>query len=164
VLNAVLATHETVVRPSLTSTFEQSAAATISHLLRHVALRIEVEGQILTDDIADARKLLVEVRSYLEALDDAGAARQRTRITEGLERQFRAAGVYPALASLAEEAGSLRQTITTALEYLQSIRPAHGDDAAYRHIRDKIRGYIVEQLRRESELIEPAFADKGPRR
>ena len=164
VLRAILQTHEEVIRPALATTLERSASATISHLLRHVALRIEVEGQLLADDIATARKTLAAVSDYLAALGGGEADARRRAIGELLDRRFRPADVYPTLTSMAEEAGAFRQAVSDSLGYLQGIRSAQAHDPRYQAIRDTVRSYVIEQIRREGELIEPAFAGQGPRR
>jgi hypothetical protein len=159
VLRTIETTFETVIVPSLTGTTEQSAAATIGHLLRHVRLRIAREGQVLFDDIAAARALLGDVRDYLAGIGESVAA-----LDAVLTRRALAPGIYPSLALVADEAGGLRRALTAALERLQALRAAHGETPAYQALRAAIRSYLGTQLIRENELIEPAFAGLGPRR
>jgi hypothetical protein len=159
VLRTVETTFETVIVPTLTGTTEQSAAATISHMLRHVRLRIAREGQVLYDDIAALRALLGDIRAYLADIGEPVAA-----LEASLARRDLAPGTYPTLAMVAEEAGALRRALTTALERLQALRADQGKTPAYQALRAAIRSYLGTQLILESELIEPAFSGRGPRR
>jgi hydrogenase maturation factor HypF (carbamoyltransferase family) len=67
-LRCVERTLETVIVPKLNGLGERSAAATMGHMLRYVALRIEKEGQILADEIEVLRPLLSQVDAHLASL------------------------------------------------------------------------------------------------
>ncbi len=160
-LRTIEGTFETVIRPTLTGTTERSAAATISHLLRLARHRLAGEGQALYDDIAALRALLANLRAYLESLGEAAAA---AALAAALAPAQLPPGQYPALSQLGQQASGLRAALESALVRLQALRPAHGESAAYQQARAAIRAYMAEQLRREGELIEPAFWGQGPRR
>lgn len=150
-----------VVEPAASSVAARSALATIGHLLRHVALRIEDEGQLLTDDIAALQGLLAQLRDYMEA---AGDAPQAMAIADALDRSAPMAGRYPSLTLMAERAAILRQSVQNALAHLQDQRAERGKDKAYCAARALIRAYLTRQIEAEATLIHPAFEDKGPRR
>jgi hypothetical protein len=150
---------------------EKSALATARALIRHAALRIESEGQILAEDIRALRELLPSIAAYLQLLGSReplirGAHEARTlasRIVRTLAVP-RPAGSYPTLSSLAEEAGELRGSVYESLDLLQGLREALHDEPAYVETRNRIRTYCARQIEAESALIEPAFAGSGPRR
>src|SRR3546814_6056822 len=60
IFKTIDATIEAKVIPALGDLDGRSAITTVRHLLRLVRVRIEEEGQILTDDIAELRKLRSE--------------------------------------------------------------------------------------------------------
>lgn len=150
-----------IVEPAVTTTAARSALATIGHLLRHVALRIENEGQVLDDDIASLLPLLDHLSAYLDAAGDQTQARA---VAAAIRRAEPPADRYPSLAIMAERAGILRQAVQDGLQHLQQKRPERGQDADYLAVRAAIRDYLAQQLRGEAQLIHPAFEDKGPRR
>lgn len=160
ILKTVDAAIEAKVIPSLKDLDGRSAVATIRHLLRLVRVRIEEEGQILTDDVAALRKLLPIVAAYLNSVDEAEAE----RVEAALEAATPKAGGYPSLDRLAAEAGQLREAVYQALKRLQAMRDSHGNESGYRATRAAIRDYIVWQNEQERKLIAPAFYGQGPRR
>lgn len=159
----VLATIEhtlaTVVMPDAGSTAARSALATTGHLLRHVQLRIEFEGQLLLDDIAALRPLLADLQAWLEERDEGIAG-----ISAALDKVWRAQGAYPTLSSLADEAGALRHALTDALERMIALRDENRDDPAYLALRERVRSYLAAQIQSETAIIDPAFEGKGARR
>ncbi|MEO0030460.1 MAG: hypothetical protein RIS94_218 [Pseudomonadota bacterium] len=161
ILRTIETTLVDVVEPAVGSTTARSALATIGHLLRHVALRIEGEGQVLADDIARLETLLADVRAYLEG---AGDSTQAAAVAAGLDRAAMPVDGYPTLAMMGARAAGLRQTLQDALVHLQAQRAARAADAGYAAARSAIRTYLGEQILAEATLIDPAFADHGPRR
>ncbi len=159
VLAIVERTLEESVVPDATSTSARSALATIGHLLRHVQLRLEQEGQILSDDIAALRALLPDMADWL-----AGADQDVAPLRATLARRFREEGRYPDLGSLGEEAGALRHALTDALGRMVALRDDAGTDEAYKELRSRARAYLASQIQAEAALVDPAFAGKGPRR
>lgn len=161
-LRMIEATLVDVVEPAVTTTNARSALATIGHLLRHVTLRIEREGQLLTDDIAALLVLLDGLTAYLTAAGDADQARA---VADAVARAAPPpADLYPSLGHMAERAGVLRQAVQDVLTHLQAQRDARSGDPAYVEAREAIRSYLAAQLRGEAQLIHPAYEDKGPRR
>jgi hypothetical protein len=165
ILRTVDANIEAKVEPSLSDLTGRSAMATIRHMLRHVMVRIEDEGQILTDDIAALRPLLQKVSAYFASLGEAQAGMaEAAEIDAVLKDSARDPAKYPSLAILGEEAGRLRECLYQALRRLQEIRDGRAGDAAYKSVRDAIRQYIAYQIEQEDKLIRPAFFGRGPRR
>lgn len=160
IMRAIEATLTEVVEPATGSVSARSALATIGHLLRHAALRIEGEGQVLADDIDALGCLLRELHRYLDA---AGDRAQALDIERALRRAAPEEGRYPSLELMAARAMVLRQALQDVLAYLQSKRD-RGEDDAYRSSRASIRRYLANQIAAEAALIHPAFEDKGPRR
>lgn len=143
----------------------KSAVATARGLLRHTAIRIECEGQLLSDDIRALHELLPAVSRYLAArADDHEADLLAAEIDRTLATQFRPEGCYADLVSLAQEAGVLREQLYKSLALLQSRRNSSSNQPGYLDVRARIRAYCTRQLEAEADLIEPAFAGQGPRR
>ncbi|GGD80920.1 hypothetical protein [Croceicoccus mobilis] len=97
VLATVQSAFTREIVPRLTDVDGRSTAATIEHLLRHIALRIEHEGQILTTDIARLTGLLAKAVAWRDA-NGTGAASLRAV----LEAEARASGSYRNLGRAAE--------------------------------------------------------------
>lgn len=161
VLQTIEATLETVLRPALSGTVEQSAAVSIGHLLRHVRLRLAREGQILLDNMSATRPLLAEIATFFSDIGETDAA---ARIEAALARPSLPVGTYPTLTDLGGAAGLLRRELEVALARLQALRATHGEVPEYLRLRIAIRTWIAGQLQAEAELIEPAFSGRGPRR
>ena len=164
VLRCVERTIETVIAPALPGAAERSAAATVGHLLRHVALRIEREGALLAAEITRLRPLLGDADGVLKRDFTQTAA-----VTEALAAIAAALAIPPPpphgyrdLASMASEVTALRQSVCAVLELVQrheaSLSPAARD------IHASLKDYIAWELENESKLIDPAFEGFGPRR
>ena len=152
----VLATIETtlddIVRPAVSGVEALSALATIGHLLRHVRLRLSFEADILSSEISLLTPLVNDIADWLEGVGAGSLAIPQDRPTSiGVD-------------ALAASTFAWRTAIDEGLEMLQAARATHGDDPAYRALRQRIRDYIATQIIEEARLIDPAFAGKGPRR
>lgn len=150
---------EREIVPYLADPGARSAAATISHLLRHVALRIEEEGQVLLDDIDQLGTLLGQIAEWLDATGTADADAIRQVLGRSLPE-----GTYPSLALLGERSLALREALVDAQQALHRLKKSHADDPSYLALRQAIRDYIAAQLDDEATLVVPAFKGKGPRR
>ena len=159
VLATIQTGFERDIVPHLHDLDARSAAATISHLLRHVALRVADEGQILTDDIARLRVLLSQIADWFDSSNLPDGAPLRGAFAETLPD-----GVYPSLTVLGNHVLCLRSALVTAQLALQGVRNQYAEQAAYQELRAAIRTYIAAQLEDESRLIVPAFLGQGPRR
>jgi hypothetical protein len=153
-----------VVVPALTTTAERSCVATISHMLRHVSLRIEREGQNCLDDIAAMETLLESISAFCLQLHTTAANACAATITAALDRPARDPLVYPTLEALSAEASELRLALQTGLDFLIAIRERESSRQGYQQLRQFIREYLAAEIEREALLIHPAFENRGPRR
>jgi hypothetical protein len=161
-LRTIDATLINKVEPSLSDVGGRSALATVRHLLNFVRVRIEREGQALTDDIAALRPLLSDALAYFEGLgetDQVQAIGRALAETETVD-----ASRYLTLDDLAARAGKLREALHHALERLQALRGQHAGEPRYTALRAAIRAYIVRQIEDEGDMVGPAFFGRGPRR
>lgn len=161
IVRNIEATLVDIVEPAVQTTTARSALATIGHLLRHVALRIEQEGQILADDIVAQQALLADVERYFAT---AGDAAQAVAIQAILAQSTASDTRYPSLGIMGARASLLRQAIQDALMFLQDQRETRNADPGYQAIRASIRAWLALEVQAEGMLINPAFEDKGPRR
>lgn len=160
----VLCMEQTIintVEPDLKSSKGLSATATIKHMLRQVALRLELEGAILLEDIARQRVIVGRIADYLV---DGGNRETGERVKAALEDIPDAPDGYPTLQALAEIAVSLRNRFHDGLKALQALRDTCGDDPAYVALRTDIRSHMEWQVAEETKLIGPASFGQGPRR
>jgi hypothetical protein len=162
-LEAVEANLDSKVAPVVKDVSGQSALATIGHILRHVRVRVEREGQILVDEIRALRELLPVLQRDLERQGDAGVVCARL-IADQLMESGPPSDRYITLLDLARQCSALREKLELALRALIEIEPARREDAEYRHIRTLIRSHISNQIEREAPLVELAFHGFGARR
>lgn len=159
----ILATIQTgfegQIVPHLSDPEARSAAATIGHLLRHVSLRIEREGQILFDDVARLRGLVGRIAEWMEDARVGDATSLRTALAKELPPEL-----YPSLELTGELALAMRSALVGAQTQFLAASEVHGASPAYQSLHEEIRSYIADQLADEALLIEPAFLGKGPRR
>lgn len=161
ILQTIEVTLDNVVRPALNGTVEQSAAATVGHLLRLVRLRLAKEGQILFDEMAASRVLLARTAAYLRGVGQGEVAMHIDTVLGQPDVQE---DIYPTLALVGEAAGRLHGALERGLVNLQALRREYGTEPEYIRLREAIRAHIASHMRAEAELIEPAFAGHGPRR
>jgi len=162
-LRCIEHTLETVIAPRLKGIEERSAAATIGHLLRHVALRIQHEGHILQEDLEALHPLLIQVDGYLGVHfpDDNHAVSMRNAVAACLERSQRCEG-YRDVTSLAEEVQCMRQLVCNVLYFMQAREGERSPATA--EIYDALSRYAAWKVEQEARLIDPAFEGFGPRR
>lgn len=164
VLFSVEKSLQQVVRPRLQGTTEQSCVASIDHLLRHVALRLEREGQLCLDDIAGMRSVLTEARAFCRRVGTADALACGVAVEKLLTRPARDPALYLTLEAVAAEASDYRRALQQLLDYLVAVRAELGSSAEYLALRAAIRRFFAAEIEREGALIDPAFDGKGPRR
>jgi hypothetical protein len=162
-LRCVESTLRTVIAPALTGTAERSAAATIGHLLRHVALRIEHEGALLSAEIDKVRPLLEQAGCVFERdfPADPDTKRAREAIAAALAGPASPPG-YRDLPSLAAEVTALRRGVGDSLALIQ--RHESTLSAPAKELYEALKRYVAWELDNESKLIDPAFEGFGPRR
>jgi hypothetical protein len=151
------------VGPSVTDLTGRSALATIRHLLRLVRVRIEDEGQILTEEAHALRVLLERIGVYLRTTGDPGVS-EADKIDAALGADQPDPVRYPDLLSLGVRVNGLRTALHDSLMHLTAIAATHLNDAAYSDIRDAIRKHLGWQVMQEDRLVAAAFYGQGPRR
>lgn len=161
-LRVVDATLLEKVEPSLSDMNGRAALATVRHLLNFVRVRIEKEGQALSDEIAATRPLLDDIAAYHDAAGDIADAEAVRAVVAKAPLPDPAR--YRSLDELDREAATLREALHSALACLQAKRDERGDHEGYRAIRAAIRAQIVSQIEAEGEIVAPAFFGRGPRR
>lgn len=122
ILWSAIATVEQQLIPAMAEPLPRSLCFTLANMLRFVRVRLESEGQDLTNSIVEVRALLAR-----SALPEALAA---------LEREYRPAGTYPTLASLREELNALHRAIDMLLAKLRATRE---DDGLREDVLDHLR-------------------------
>ncbi|HUD28799.1 MAG TPA: hypothetical protein VMQ93_08005 [Novosphingobium sp.] len=157
VLATVAASFTREIVPELTSIEARSSAATIEHLLRHVMLRIEEEGEVLMRDVARLDGLLSQAADWLDESGSGAAGALRAVLAH--ER----ADLWT-LSRQGEEALRLRGALVTVQGQLDALAEDWSRDEGYRALRSAIGAYIGAQLMDEARLIGPAFSGRGPRR
>lgn len=151
------------VGPSVTDLTGRSALATIRHLLRLIRVKIEEEGQILTEEAHALHALLNHIGVYLRTTGDLGVTEaDKIDATLGADRPDPIR--YPDLLSLGVRVNNLRTALHDALVHLTSVAEDHSNDGAYTEIRDAIRKYLGWQVMQEDRLVAAAFYGQGPRR
>ena len=151
ILASVLWSFEEFIVPELSDPYAVSVGHTITNLLRHLALRVELEPPALFACNAELRELLVDVAGYARA---AGL----TELAEDLETTLAAAtppSVYPSISRLTDDALALRAALDRAIRALQA---APSESEEYLELRARIRDWIGRALAREAEWIVPAFS------
>lgn len=159
ILKSVLWTFDEWIVPDVTTPYAKSQTLTMGNLMRHVILRVELEGDLLFEDNRDLRDVLARSGEYIDGLEPGSDALRKagSEITEALAKSFHGGDVYPSVARLIEEATALRWALSHAIETLQGVRDTLAGDAAYTQARQSIRDYLGRQLDREGQMIEPAF-------
>ena len=162
-LQTIDATIAEKIEPALGDNLTgKSALATVRHLLRLIRIRIELEGQILSDDIDRLGPLLADVDAYLGTLPDQDGTVTK-QIADARSSLDPPSG-YETLDQIGGRAKALREALYQALTHLQAIREDHRDEPGYTAIRDAIRAYMVAENADERKMMEPAFYMQGPRR
>ncbi len=150
ILASVLWSFEEFIVPELGDPYAISVGHTITNLLRHLALRVELEPPALFAGNAELRELLADIAGYARA---AGPA----ELADDLERTLAAtpASDYPSASRLADDALALRGALDRAIRALQA---APSDSEDYLDLRARVREWIGRALAREAEWIVPAFS------
>ena len=157
VMQSIIATYDEHILPNVQGELPKSLALTVSNLLRHVALRMEREAPALVEDNAELREVLLAISAYVSSLPAAPEALKQ--LLAPIKDAVNVAPVtgYIGLNALVEEAGKLRTLLDTALKALQANRDALGATAEYQAVRSRIRDYLNNQIKRESQWIREAF-------
>jgi hypothetical protein len=151
ILASVLWSLEEFIVPELSDPYAISVGHTITNLLRHLALRVELEPPALFAGNAELRELLAEIARYARA---AGVA----ELADDLERalaETTPASDYPSVSRLTDDALALRAALDRSIRALQA---APSESKEYLALRARIREWIGRALAREAEWIVPAFS------
>jgi hypothetical protein len=151
ILRSVLWSFEEFIVPELSDPYAISVGHTITNLLRHLALRVELEPPALFAGNAELRELLADIAAYATAAGGAALA-------DDLERTLAAttpASDYPSASRLTDDALALRGALDRAIRALQA---APSESAEYLELRARIRQWVGRALAREAEWIVPAFS------
>ncbi len=150
ILASVLWSFEEFIVPELSDPYAISVGHTITNLLRHLALRVELEPPALFAGNAELRELLADIAGYARA---AGPA----ELADDLGRTLAAAPAsdYPSASRLVDDALALRGALDRAIRALQA---APSDTEEYLNLRARVREWIGRALAREAEWIVPAFS------
>lgn len=151
ILRSVLWSFEEFIVPELSDPYAISVGHTITNLLRHLALRVELEPPALFAGNAELRELLADIAAYASAAGVVGLA-------EDLERTLEAttpASDYPSISRLCDDALALRAALDRSIRALQA---APSESEEYLALRARIRDWIGRALASEAEWIVPAFS------
>jgi hypothetical protein len=150
ILRSVLWSFEEFIAPELSDPYAVSVGHTITNLLRHLALRVELEPPALFAGNSELRALLADIAGYARA---AGPE----ELADDLERTLGAtpASEYPSASRLVDDALALRAALDRAIRSLQA---APSESEEYQALRARVRDWIGRALAREAEWIVPAFS------
>jgi hypothetical protein len=126
----------------------------INTQLDALAVRIECEGEIIWNDIADQRLMLAAIAQetgHLPAPNWSGLAAE---ITKELDRVWHTPAHYPALAVLQAENRRLRALIDKTLATAEADPAPLGERRAQRLVK-ALHGYMKRQADREAPLHAP---------
>ena len=140
------------VAPHATEAWAASSLRSISGLLKHLAVRVELEGPLLAEDNADLRALLADALPRL-AGDTPGALNDE--VTATLERQWREPEAYPTIASLEEE----NEALNAHLERLIHVVNAREEADLFLEIVATDYGTPLDRLRRPIVVVR--LLDRG---
>lgn len=157
VMQSIIWTYDEHILPNVQGDLPKSLALTVSNLLRHVMLRMEREAPALIEDNAELREVLAQISGYIASLPAPPQALQQ--LQPALIKQSKAAVVNGYLSPLAltEEAEGLRALLDTTLKALQEQRATLGGAPEYKAVRNRIRAYLNNQIKRQSLWIREAF-------
>ena len=150
ILASVLWSFEEFIVPELTDPYAISVGHTITNLLRHLALRVELEPPALFAGNAELRELLADIAGYARATGSAELADDLGRTLAATQ-----ASDYPSASRLVDDALALRGALDRAIRALQA---APSDTEEYLNLRARVREWIGRALAREAEWIVPAFS------
>jgi phosphoglycerate-specific signal transduction histidine kinase len=157
VMQAIIATYDEHILPNVQGELPKSLALTVSNLLRHVSLRMEREAPALIEDNAELREVLGDINRYVSSLQPAPDSLQQLQGELSDAAKTAPVNGYVSLIALTEEADALRILLDTALKALQKQRSALGGSPEYKTVRNRIRDYLNNQIKRQSLWIREAF-------
>lgn len=151
------------IEPELQAPLAVSAAAGMRNLLRHLAIRIENEPELLHSDNLDKRAVFGEVASMLRANGHAMAESDLAQLVIELETssngEARSQGEFPTLGSLSSENLELKDLADRTLRELHTHEEVIGKDNC-ESILAPIRSQLARQIERETACFDLSYT--GP--
>lgn len=159
IIDSIIWSLRTYVQPEVQSSFAESTLKTVENLLRHIRLREGLEVPLLVADIRDLEDVLGKLHDGLlgHARLSAALAGELSRIGAALDVRTADPSALPTVPALNDRMLKLRSLLDELLKAMSRLRGDYADDSTYRAGRDIIRGYIARSLKRDGELITPAF-------
>lgn len=162
ILTSVLASFEEVIVPELQDAYAVSMGHTIVNLLRHLSLRVQLEGPALYEGNRELRSVLADVRAVARRSTLPEVRGLVPVVSDALESTSRDPEGYPSVVELTEDAVVLGTCLDDCVRVLQWAARSEGADVEQTRVRRRIRDCLAAQLARESTWVEPAF--RGSRR
>ena len=122
-----------------------------------LAVRIELEGDIVWSDIADQRLMLAAIEQETRQIEDESWKGLSAAIARELDRVWHAPAHYPEMAVLEAENRRLRGLIDKTLAAVKAAPEPLGEKRAQRLAR-ALDGYLKRQAEREAPLRQQAQA------
>jgi len=159
IIESLIWSLRTYVQPEVQSSFAESTLKTVENLLRHIRLREGLEVPLLVADIRDLEDVLGKLHGGLlgHARLSAALAGELSRIGAALHARTADPPALPTVPALNDRMLTLRSLLDELLKAMSRLRGDYTDDSTYRAGREIIRGYIARSLKRDGELITPAF-------
>lgn len=144
------------VANQLEDEFSLSVLKTVRNLLRHVQIRVNLEGGVLYEDIADLKQVLLGAAGGSEAgyLPNSLAA----KVIAICESPF-PISPYPSVTELADRQTALLAALDELLVALSHVSSSRAEEPAYCALRNNLRAYLARHLDRNARFITPAFQD-----
>ncbi|MCZ7526587.1 MAG: hypothetical protein M5U14_09555 [Acidimicrobiia bacterium] len=142
------------MEPAVEDRWARSSLRSIRVLLDHLAQRVELEGSVLHDDVADLRVVLPDLADLVVGAHAEPWPAWRADLEHALDHPWRESGAYPTVASLAAEREALRDLADRAL---RALHGADVDPAVRAEGLDRLGTYLRRQLAREQPMFLPAF-------
>jgi hypothetical protein len=147
-LEGIAAALERQVAPVVQDKWAASVLRSAVQLLAHLGVRVEDEARLLSEDNADARRVLEPLSRRIVAGGSAGAL--RAALDEALRPDDSAAWDTLALAACNDRYQSAIELLVRHRELLAQVT---GDGTAH----EELRAYLQRRLAREQHLYFPSF-------
>jgi len=148
------------VAPEAKGELAASAIRSVTMILKHLAVRSEIEADILWVEHVALKNLLQDAAHTLENLQHAPGDQLAIRITAQLSGSAVAASEYPSAALLDEENTALRALLDELLVTILSVPEGSPGGEDLQSLHGRIREHLLAQNRRERDLYFPVFT--GP--
>ncbi len=159
IIDSIIWSLRTYVQPEVQSSFAESTLKTVENLLRHIRLRESQELPLLVTDVRDLEDVLRRLHDGLlgHATLSAALGGELSRIGAALDVRTDGPPALPTVPGLNDRMLELRSLLDELLKAMSRLRGDYAGDSTYQAGRDIIRGYIARSLKRDGELITPAF-------